>query len=78
MTPHTSWCDPNDCVTPRNDETMHRLKFGSHCGIGLELTQFQDSAAKLGVVGEADMTLPQLDEFIKALVVVRERLAQVH
>jgi hypothetical protein len=83
ITNHPSWCDHAECIPafiPPEDTPQHRLKFtGTSDDIQMELSKFDgDAVAVLSVYGEADMTLPQVDEFIKALTAARDRLAQVH
>lgn len=81
-TTHPSWCDRNECIPPGEvpgDPTHHRTGLATLTGHYLtEISQLDNGVPTLALIGEDDMTLPQLDEFIKALTAARERLAQVH
>lgn len=81
---HTSWCDPNECIQDGDEAVHHRNRLemfdlGNDFGCWFEIGQIgNEHAVKLGMGAEGDMTLPQVDEFIKALTAARDRLAQVH
>lgn len=79
-TTHRTWCNRDECVEGAHpkDTTMHYVRLDGTDDFWMDITQFEGNAAMLGVGGEADMTLPQVDELIKALTVARERLARVH
>lgn len=80
MTTHTSWCTPGECIPGINeDNTMHVTSVGESSGFRFEISQFENAATPvLGVLGEGDLTLPQVDELITTLTAARERLARIH
>lgn len=81
-TTHPSWCSRNECIPPGEvpgDPTHHCTGLVPLAGrFQTEISQLDNGVPMLALLGEDDMTLPQLDEFIKALTAARDRLAQVH